>query len=110
MTTLTLLLHQPWQGGDAYSGDIWGLFHPGLFWVGMLLLFAFRRRAGRCWSPASGRSPHRAQPDRHRAAGVPAAMPPAEGSADSGPLWPDLYPEAPARPATPPGEQTTGRE
>ena len=106
MTTLTLLLHTTWQGGDA---DPWSLFHPGMLWIGVLILFTFGRRAGRCWSRAPGRPPRRGQSDRHPAPSAPATMPPTESSADSGPLWPDLYPEAPTQPTTPPGEETAGR-
>lgn len=91
METLALLYHD-WSGpGDFHGGD-GGFFHPGLFWLGLFLFFAMKRRWHR-QAPLRQQT----QPGRRAERSKPADDP-------NAPVWPDLYPDAP-KPAAPKPEK-----
>lgn len=96
MDALVPLLHQDWSGHPGFHGSEWGFFHPALLWIGLLLFFSIKRRWG--W-PGSGsrHSHHGGRADRHGAEARPDRREPAGDP--NAPVWPDLYPDAPGRPA-----------
>ncbi len=91
MMTLTLLLHS--YGGEGFHPGFFAL-HPAMLWLGLILLFAARRRSGR------GRHHRPTAPVRR-----PERAPAPNDSAGDGPLWPDLYRET-EKPAQPKREWT----
>jgi hypothetical protein len=92
MEPLALLLNfGPHEGHFFFP-----FFHPGFFWVGLLILFLVLKRGGH----------HRYHGHHQRSRPTPTPRPPAPsaGKGDSGPAWPDLYPEDPSNPSQPPLE------
>lgn len=97
MEIMIPLLHQEWNEPGGFHGGEWGFFHPALLWLGLLLIFAMKRRWG--WlTPAAGRSDHGGR------AGQAGADAPPDPTDPNAPVWPDLYPNAPERPAPGPGK------
>lgn len=93
-----LLLH-----GRGYDGDGFGpgmfVFGPGMFWMGMLLLFLlFRLSARHTWHAQRWHS----TPPVRRTPGAGPDAPATEDTANSGRVWPDLYPDNSNQPPRPP--------
>ena len=83
MMALTLLLHGDWHNGPFHGG----IFHPGLFWLGLLLFFGLSRLSRHSRPAPSAPRPRREPRGARRRDEDP-----------NGPVWPDLYGEAPKQP------------